>query len=152
MMLQKWKNAKLSQGKLERKLATISKIFISKDWDSSADSNYTKKKKKNNRGILSLPHLFPFYPSRKKKSTQRLYQTCQNKRIFLHMSTSSINCCHCRKCSIKFHMDNKHFLYLTLISSLSFFLLIPQPRKEECKARQRDESLSEHIVFDLADD
>lgn len=134
----------------EKACDLISKIFISKDLDSSAESNYTPQK--NNLCILSLPHLFPFYPWRKQKWTQRLYQTCQNKRIFLHMSTSSINCCHCRKCSIKFHMDNKHFLYLTLISSLSFFLLLPQPKKEEHKARQRDQSLSKHIVFDLADD
>jgi len=69
----------------EKVCYVISKIFILQDQNFSADSNYTKTKQKN-LYILGLPYLFPFYPSRKKISSQRLYQTCQNKRMFLYAS------------------------------------------------------------------
>lgn len=93
--------------------------------------------------LLSLPHPLPFYPSGKKyqvKGSIKLVKTreCSN------MSASSISCCHGRKCSIRFHMGNKHFLYLTLISNLSyFFLLIPQPKKEGVVKQGRDIRLLE---------
>jgi len=103
----------------EKACYVISKIFILKDQNFSADSNYTKTKQKN-LYILGLPYLFPFYPSRKKYQVKGCIKLVKTRECS-YMPASSISCCHCRKRCIRFHMDNKHFLYLTLISSLSFF-------------------------------
>lgn len=66
----------------EKACYLIQKIIISKDQDFATHSNYTKRI----LYILRLPYLLSFYPSGKKIPSQRLYHTCQNKRMFLHVS------------------------------------------------------------------